>query len=151
MLEGRRVTCYAVEAGGAPAKWIEATVATSNQSTALCFVGDRPGTVSWRLALASAAQLAVATGARVLVVGTLHAPVQRLECLQDGLAAYRWLLGEGVDLTTTAFADGAPGCRLAEAIFAMARRLGLPLPAGGAGRECGKPSYEGPRTAAHCV
>jgi hypothetical protein len=77
------LTLCPVDAGGVPAEWVEATVATDRQPTVVYFhLGDgRP----------AACDLALATGARVLSVPCPSGA-------GPGVAAYTWLLGEGVNL-----------------------------------------------------
>jgi acetyl esterase/lipase len=120
-----------VVADGVRAEWIEAHVARSGQWTLVhfhCGLSTRSvGTNRQWLG-----DLARATGARVFSVGCRFDP----ECPQpasteDGLAAYGWLLNEGVDLDTTAFVATVDCGRLALAVLLAAGECGLPLPTAG--------------------
>jgi hypothetical protein len=106
-----------VDAGGVSAEWIEVTAATVRQPTLVCF----PGPASDGVDLAT--RLAVRTGARVLTVGGAS--------VEDGVAAWRWLLREGCDTGTTTFVGTAAGSVLAFDVLAEADHLGLALPEGG--------------------
>lgn len=97
----RQVSRCPVDAGGVPAEWIEAAVATDGQPTLVYFPG--PGDAAAAAAALLAARLAISTGARVLVVGCRPTSRSRRAVAEDGAAAWRWLLGEGCDLSTTAF------------------------------------------------
>jgi hypothetical protein len=113
-----------VDAAGVPAEWVEATTATEGQATIVYFVSGEDGVEAIERTRRSAGDLAVASGARVLLVGCTPPG----EC---GIAAYAWLLGEGCDPGTTAFTSGASDASLVEAISTAARERGLPVPAAG--------------------
>jgi hypothetical protein len=83
----------AVDAYGVRAEWVEAVAATPGQPTIVLFY-DPSASHHERVRMV-AGELAVRTGARVLTV----------ECMTawDGLTAYAWLLGEGLDSETTSF------------------------------------------------
>lgn len=125
------VSCCQVDAAGVPAEWVEATVATHGQRTFVYFLrdGDRPGALT--RSRPSAESFAVATGARVLTVAC-SSPRQTSQAaaIEDGLAAYAWLIGEGCDPLSTAFIDDSTGAELAEAVLVAAKNQGLPVPAG---------------------
>jgi hypothetical protein len=118
MKHSANLTVQPVDAGGTPAEWVEATVATVGQATLLIFdAGDRQTSRGER-----AGHLAVTTGARVLRVdcrpaGTLLSPIEA------GVAAYEWLLGEGLDLARATFVG-----RYAAGVRDAACRKGLPVP-----------------------
>lgn len=52
--------------------------------------------------------------------------------LDDSLSAYRWLLDQGCDPGSTAFAGDSAGGAMVVSVMAKALRAGLPLPAAGA-------------------
>src|SRR5439155_10874063 len=81
-----------VNAGGIPAEWVEVTAATPEQPTLILF----PEVDS-----SLAAPLAIATGARVLQVGSRRR--HERPTVDDGTTVWDWLLREGCDVTTTAF------------------------------------------------
>ena len=121
-----------VDASGVPAEWVEATVATAGQPTLVYFHGHGSGRDALTVGRRLAANLALATGARVFSVGCRLAREQsQAAAIEDGVAAYVWLLGEGCDLDTTAFiSDFSSGAR-AVGVLRSARDGGLPLPAAG--------------------
>ncbi|HYH49333.1 MAG TPA: hypothetical protein VEG38_07270 [Acidimicrobiia bacterium] len=106
-----------VDADGVPAEWIEVTAATVRQPTLVCFPG--PGSDGVDLAT----RLAANTGARVLTVSGAS--------VEDGIAAWRWLLREGCDTRTTTFVGTPAGSVLAFDVLAEAEHCGLALPEGG--------------------
>lgn len=118
-----------VDADGVPAEWVEAGIATLGQSTFVLFErSGYPETLPDHQALAE--WLAVTTGARVLSVGSSAA--SGMDAVHEGVRAYVWLLGEGLDLRRSAFVGDAAGDDLAAAVLQAAEERGLPLPAGGA-------------------
>jgi monoterpene epsilon-lactone hydrolase len=116
----KRVSHCPVDAGGVEAEWVEACVATSDQPTLVYFHGGPRITGDAESGRRRAGTLAVATGARVLSVTCV--------AVDDGVAAYVWLLGEGVDLDTTTFVCDAAGGDRAGAVLQAARDRKLPLP-----------------------
>lgn len=111
-----------VDAGGVPAEWVEATVATAGQPTYVLFSDGRSGIEALTAGRELAREIAIATGARVLSIGCRSATVD------DGVTAYGWLLGEGLDLHTTCFVIDPAGGGLASAVTAAAKARGLPVP-----------------------
>ena len=127
------VSRCAVDADGVSAEWVEATVAKSDQPT-LVYFSPLPHCKNYPAeARPVAADLAIATGARVLTVG-FHVGRSRgdFSAVEDGLTVWRWLLGEGCDSHTTAFIAGPVKGARAVAVLYEARRRGLQLPALGA-------------------
>lgn len=125
-----RVTHWCVDAGGVPAEWDEVTAATSGQPTLIYFYVLGDGKCSRQRNRQLAATLALSTGARVLSVGcrvTIEDPLST--AIEDAVNAYRWLLGEGCELDTTAFI-GDP-IAIADAVVLVARERGLPVPGAG--------------------
>ena len=105
------------------AKRAEATRATRGQQTIVYFLGAEHGGGSLERYGLSALEFAIATGARILTVACWGA-------VEDGLAAYVWLLGEGCDTRATAFTDPVGGT-LAAAVLEAGSARGLPLPSAG--------------------
>ena len=118
-----------VDAGGVPAEWVEATVATPGQPTYILFSGARSGAEALTAGRELARETAIATGARVFSVGCRCVP-GGLEgaAVDDGVTAYAWLLGEGLDLQATCFIMDPAGGGLACAVAAAAEARGLPIP-----------------------
>lgn len=118
---------WGVSANGVPAEWVEATVASLGQRTLVIFSGGANGSDSFGTARHHAGDLAMETGARVLVVGCRRAAVQRTDVVKDSVDAYAWLLSEGLDLDTTALAGPKAGGTFV-AILLAAKERGLSLP-----------------------
>ena len=121
-----------VDAGGVCAEWVEANPASEDQPTLVFFVADRHVGDAIETTRPLAWNLAVATRARVLTVacasgdGVVHGGT-----VEEGVAAYAWLLGEGCDLDLTAFVSERAEISLATAVLFAAVRRGLPPPVGG--------------------
>jgi hypothetical protein len=114
-----------------PAEWVEATKAVCGQPTIVYFLSDGDGVQGLEQKRASAGNLAVATGARVLAVARAqHTDPAQTDAVQDGITVLMWLLGEGCDLGPVALTDDTPGASLAEGILIVARNRRLPIPAG---------------------
>lgn len=74
--------------------------------------------------------IAKAVGCRALVLHYRLAPENLYPAaLQDALAAYQWLLGQGIQPAHLAFAGDSAGGNLAITTLLLARDKGLPLPA----------------------
>ena len=114
------VTVCRVNAGGVAAEWVEAGVATLDQATFVCLSTGQSGDEALRAGRPAAHELAAATGARVLSVGC--------RAVDDGVDAWAWLLGEGVDLASAAFIVGFGSEQLAAAVRSAAQSRGLPVP-----------------------
>jgi len=125
----RDVWYCSVDADGVPAQWVEATVATCSQPTYVYFRSlgqEQPGLPpnDW-----PPAHLALSTGARVLSVGwRLSSDDSLTTAIRDGLTAYRWLLGEGCDLTTTILMRDADTAPIVDAVISVSQDDRLPLP-----------------------
>lgn len=118
-----------VDAGGVPALWIEAPGAAPDRvivylhGGGYVFGGPRSHG-------ALAAQYSHAAQARVLFLDYRLAPEHPFPAaLQDSLAAWRWLLAQGVDPARTALAGDSAGGGLTLASLQAYRDAGLPLPA----------------------
>ena len=111
-----------VDADGVCAEWVEAVVATPGQQTILLLHRSRAAGAAREALRSWAGRLAVTTGARILNVECSNA--------SDGVTAYAWLLGEGLDLDTTTFLGSPADGDLPYALQRAAEGLGLPLPSG---------------------
>jgi hypothetical protein len=121
-----------VDADGVAAEWVEATVARPAQPTLVTFLGNGYGADPLEQARPSTGLLAIMTGARVLSVACQRGvDSSRWSMVERGLTAYRWLLGEGCDLQTTALTSIPTDLSLVKAIIQAADCRGLPFPAAG--------------------
>jgi monoterpene epsilon-lactone hydrolase len=76
--------------------------------------------------------IAKAIGARALVPDYRRPPEHTHPApLEDSLAAYRWLLDQGIEASHIVFAGDSAGGGLVVTTMLLARERGLPLPAGG--------------------
>lgn len=118
-----------VDAGGVPSMW--AVPRGSAQDRVLVCVhggGYISGSIYTHRKLF--AHLARATGARALIVGYRLLPEGVHPApVDDVVAAYRWLLDQGVDARHVAFAGDSVGGGLSITAQLRARALGLALPA----------------------
>jgi hypothetical protein len=111
----------AVDADGVRAEWVEAVAATPDQPTIVLFY-DPSASDTERVRLV-AGEMAVSTGARVLTVECMTA--------RYGIAAYAWVLGEGLDPDTTSFIGEPVNSPLPAAVRWGVEALGLPQPSPG--------------------
>ena len=119
----------AVDAGGVPAEWVEAALATDSQTTVVHLLDSDGNADATQESQAGAEQLAIATGARVLMVSCRSHPAQSLMGrVERGIAAYTWLLGEGCDLALSAFSYDAANLSLLHAVRPAANARRIPLP-----------------------
>ena len=122
------VTCERVSAGGADGEWIFS--ANAPQDKAILYFhggGFRIGSVTSHRDLI--AQIALACGCRVLAINYRLAPEHRFPAaLDDALAAYGWMLGQGLSPENVAFAGDSAGGNLVLAAMLALRERGLPLP-----------------------
>jgi acetyl esterase/lipase len=118
-------------AAGLPAEWFSPKGGPRGEGVVLYFPGGSyifGSTATHRDAIAS---LAVATGLRVLAVDYRRAPEHPYPAApDDALAAYRWLLAEGVDPRRIVLAGESAGGNLALVTLIELSRRGEPLPAG---------------------
>jgi epsilon-lactone hydrolase len=125
------VTCERVSAGSVDGEWI--SPADAPQDRAILFFhggGFRIGSVSSHRDLI--AQIAVASNCRVLAINYRLAPEHRFPAaLDDALAAYDWMLGEGLKPSNFAFAGDSAGGNLVLAAMLALRERGHPLPVAG--------------------
>jgi epsilon-lactone hydrolase len=118
-----------ISAGGRPAMWA-APHGSAEDRVLFCIHGGGfiSGSVYTHRKLF--AHLAKAVGARALIVGYRLLPEGVHPApLEDTLAAYRWLLDQGVDANHIAFTGDSAGGGLTITTQLRARDLGLPLPA----------------------
>lgn len=128
--EAAGVTYADVDAAGLPATWcVPASVDGSR--VLLYFHGGGFVLQSRHSHRKLAGHLAVASGARVLVVDYRQAPEYPFPAqLHDASAVYAWLLAQGLDPGDIALAGDSAGANLAVVTAIAARDDGLPLPAG---------------------
>lgn len=127
------VTCTPVEAGGVSAEW---SVAAGVDETKVVLYVHGGGYV-----MGSAGshrdvtgRLSKASGARVLSLNYRLAPEHLFPApVDDAVAAYRWLLAQGISPGNIAVAGDSAGGGLAIATLLALRDAGEPLPAAGIG------------------
>jgi epsilon-lactone hydrolase len=122
------VTCERVSAGGVDGEWISPANAPEEKAV-LYFHGGgfRIGSVTSHRDLI--ARIALASGCRVLAINYRLAPEHRFPAaLDDALAAYGWMLGQGLSPGNVAFAGDSAGGNLVLAAMLALRERGLPLP-----------------------
>ena len=115
-------------AGGVDGEWISpANVPEDNAILYFHGGGFRLGSVtSHRDPMA---QIALASGCRVLAINYRLAPEHRFPAaLDDALAAYGWMLDRGLKSENVAFAGDSAGGNLVLAAMLALRERGLPLP-----------------------
>jgi epsilon-lactone hydrolase len=122
------VTCEGVSAGGVDAEWI--SPAHAPQDKAILYFhggGFRIGSIASHRDLM--AQIALASGCRVLAIDYRLAPEYRFPAaLDDALAGYDWMLGRGLKPANIAFAGDSAGGNLALAAMLALRERARPLP-----------------------
>jgi monoterpene epsilon-lactone hydrolase len=121
----------AVDAGGVPARWIIAD-GVDRDCTLLYFHGG-----GYKMGSAVShhdlmARLSAAGACRVLGIDYRLLPEHMFPApVEDAVAAYRWLLDQGVPTSRIAFAGDSAGAGLVAAAMFAARAQDLPLPAAG--------------------
>jgi monoterpene epsilon-lactone hydrolase len=123
------VTCEPVSAGGVDGEWIS-PANTPLDKAILYFHGGgfRLGSVASHRDLI--AQIAFASGCRVLAINYRLAPEHRFPAaLDDALAAYGWMLDRGLKPDNIAFAGDSAGGNLVLSAMLVLRERALPLPA----------------------
>lgn len=127
------VTCTPVEAGGVSAEWSVADGA--DQDKVILYVhggGYVMGSAGSHRDMTG--RLSQASGARVLSLNYRLAPEHPFPApVDDALAAYRWLLGQGIQASNIAIAGDSAGGGLALAALLAIRDAGEPVPAAGIG------------------
>jgi acetyl esterase/lipase len=125
------VSCERVCAGGVDGEWIS-TSGTPQDKAILYFHGGgfRLGSVASHRDLI--ARIADASFCHVLAINYRLAPEHRFPAaLDDALAAYDWMLEQGLKPENIAFAGDSAGSNLVLAAMLRLRERGLPLPVAG--------------------
>lgn len=127
------VTCTPVDAGGVSAEWSVADGADQNKVILYVHGGGYVmGSAGSHRDMTG--RLSQAAGARVLSLNYRLAPEHPFPApVDDAVAAYRWLLGQGVQASNIAIAGDSAGGGLALAALIAIRDAGEPLPAAGIG------------------
>jgi epsilon-lactone hydrolase len=122
----------AVDAGGVKAEWVSAPDGDLRRAILYLHGGGYViGSINTHRALA--AGLARAAKARVLVIDYRLAPEHpHPAAVEDSVAAYRWMLGQGLKPARIAVAGDSAGGGLTVATLVAIRDAKLPLPAAGA-------------------
>lgn len=127
------VTCTAVDASGVSAEWSVADGA--DQDKVILYVhggGYVMGSAGSHRDMTG--RLSQAAGARVLSLNYRLAPEHPFPApVDDTVAAYRWLLGQGIQASNIAVAGDSAGGGLAFAALIAIRDAGEPVPAAGIG------------------
>jgi monoterpene epsilon-lactone hydrolase len=124
-------SCETVSAGGVDGEWISPANAPPDKAV-LYFHGGgfRIGSVASHRELI--AQIADASGARVLAINYRLAPEHRFPAaLDDAEAAYGWMRDQGVIPGSIIFVGDSAGGNLVLATMLSLRERGLPLPVAG--------------------
>jgi monoterpene epsilon-lactone hydrolase len=125
------VTTAAVDVAGIPAEWVVAPDADA-QCVILYLHGGGyvVGSIATHRGLAG--RLSHAAAARVLLIDYRLAPEHPFPAaVEDATAAYRWLLGSGVNPARMVIAGDSAGGGLTVATLVALRDAGEPLPAAG--------------------
>lgn len=118
-----------IEAGGVPAEWVTAS-GVSDDRVLLYLHGGAYTICSPRTHRRITAALSKETGVRVLAADYRLAPEHPFPAaVEDALAVYRWLLGNGHAAARVAVVGDSAGGGLAVAMLLAARDAGLPMPA----------------------
>jgi epsilon-lactone hydrolase len=120
-----------VDAGGVPAMWISPKAGAEDR-VVLAFHGGGFVTGSMYTHRKLFAHLAKAIGSRALAIDYRRTPEHTHPApVEDAVAAYGWLLDQGIDPSRVAFAGDSAGGGLVVTAMLLARKRGLPLPAAG--------------------
>jgi epsilon-lactone hydrolase len=120
-----------VDAGGVPAMWLVPRGAAEDR-VVLGLHGGGFVTGSMYTHRKMFAHLAKAIGARALVPNYRQPPEHtHPAALEDALAAYRWLLDQGIEASHILFTGDSAGGGLVVTTMLLASERGLPLPVGG--------------------
>jgi monoterpene epsilon-lactone hydrolase len=121
----------AVDAGGVKAEWVSAPDAEVGRAVLYLHGGGYViGSINTHRSLA--ANLSRASKARVLVIDYRLAPEHpHPAAVDDSVAAYRWMLGQGLKPAGIAVAGDSAGGGLTVATLVAIRDAKLPLPAAG--------------------
>lgn len=118
-----------VSADGVPAEWIAAPEATADRVIFYLHGGGYTlGSINTHREMVS--RLSRAAGARALAINYRLAPEHPFPAaVEDSTAAYRWLLGNGVNPGRMVIAGDSAGGGLTIATLVALRDAGVPLPA----------------------
>jgi acetyl esterase/lipase len=121
-----------VSAGGVKAEWVSAPGAESTRAILYLHGGGYViGSINTHRALAG--RLSRAAKARVLLIDYRLAPEHPFPAaVDDSVAAYRWMLAQGLKPTRIAVAGDSAGGGLTAATLVAIRDAKLPVPAAGA-------------------
>jgi len=123
-------TVEAVIAGGVPGEWVSAPGAASDR-VILCLHGGGYTMGSSKATHVVAAFLSAASGCRVLVIDYRLAPEHPFPAaLEDTMAAYRWLLEQGISHSRVVLVGFSAGGGLALSTLVSLRDAHAALPAG---------------------
>lgn len=123
------VTFVQIDAGAVPSEWVKAPGARDDR-TVLYLHGGAYAICSPRTHRRLTAALSRETEARVLAADYRLAPEHPFPAaVDDGVAVYRWLLGQGVQPERLAVAGDSAGGGLTIATLVAAGAAGLPMPA----------------------
>lgn len=125
------VQCTKVDANGVPAEWINAPGADARRVVLYLHGGGYViGSIDSHRELV--ARISRSSGARGLAIDYRMAPEHPFPAaVDDAVAAYRWLLGQGVAPSGIAIAGDSAGGGLAIATLVALKQAGEPLPAAG--------------------
>ena len=124
------ITTEGVDADGVPAEWVAAPDAGSGAILYLHGGGYVTGSVISHRGMA--ANLSRASGCRVLTIDYRLAPENKHPAqVEDAHTAYRWMLKNGADATTTIVAGDSAGGGLTVATLLSMREAGDPMAAAG--------------------
>ena len=123
------IDCDAVDAGGVPGEWVRAPgVGADGAVLYLHGGGYAIGSINTHRELAS--RISAVTGLPVLVIDYRLAPEHpHPAAVEDAVAAYRWLLGQGLSADRVVVAGDSAGGGLTVATLLALRDAGDPLPA----------------------
>ena len=127
------VTCTPIEAGGVSAEWSVADGAAEDKVILYLHGGGYVmGSAGSHRDVTG--RLSKASGARVLSLNYRLAPEHPFPApVDDAVAAYRWLLAQGISSSNIAIAGDSAGGGLAFATLLALRDAGDPVPAAGVG------------------
>ena len=127
------VTCTPVDAGGVSAEWSVADGADPDKVILYVHGGGYVmGSAGSHRDMTG--RLSQASGGRVLSLNYRLAPEHPFPApVDDAVAAYRWLLGQGMQASNIAIAGDSAGGGLALAALIAIRDAGEPVPAAGIG------------------
>ena len=126
------VKCEPVNAGGVKAEWVTAPGADAGRAVLYLHGGGYViGSINTHRALA--ARLSAAAKARVLVIDYRLAPEHPFPAaVEDSVAAYRYMLAQGLKASRIVVSGDSAGGGLTVATLVAIRDAKLPTPAGGA-------------------